>query len=152
MLGPDGPRGCPVLAGAGRVVITQGYGVGTHAPASVWGALDLGIDGDGDGFAEPDTTRGATVVATQGGTAHGFMGSWPGGNFVRVTDEASGWSTAYGHLDTVAVADGQLLADGAPIGTVGSTGFATGPHLHYEVWHGGENVDPTGLIGCADAR
>jgi murein DD-endopeptidase MepM/ murein hydrolase activator NlpD len=144
----DGPHGCPLAPLAGRVVLTQGYGVGTHEPANVWGAVDLAIDGDGDGFAEPDTTVGITVVATHGGVARVYMGSWPGGNFVRVVNEQTGWSTAYAHLDTVAVADGDVIPDGATIGTVGSTGMTTGPHLHYEVWHGGENVDPTGLIGC----
>ena len=129
-------------------MITQGYDEGTHAPASIWGAIDLGIDTDGDGVAEPDATRGVTILATHGGVAHVFPESWPGGNFVRVTDEQSGWSTAYAHLDTIAVADGQQLPDGATLGTVGSTGYATGPHLHYEVWRGNTNIDPTGLIGC----
>jgi transcriptional regulator with XRE-family HTH domain len=115
----DGPHGCPLAPLAGRIVLTQGYGVGTHEPANVWGAVDLAIDGDGDGFAEPDTTVGITVVATQGGVAHVYMGSWPGGNFVRVVNEQTGWSTAYAHLDTVAVADGGDIPDGATIGTVG---------------------------------
>jgi len=147
-LGADGPHGCPLAAGVGHIVITQGYGEGTHAPAAIWGALDLAIDGDDDGNADPDATRGVRVVATHGGNAHVFLGSWPGGNYVRVEDAAKGWSTAYAHLDTVAVADGQQLADGATLGTVGSTGFASGPHLHYEVWHAAENIDPSGLISC----
>jgi murein DD-endopeptidase MepM/ murein hydrolase activator NlpD len=148
VLAADGPHGCPLAPPIGQVVLTQGYGVGTHAPASVWGAVDLAIDGDGDGFAEPGTTQGVPILATHGGVAHVYLGSWPGGNFVRVVDEQANWGTAYGHLDTVQVADGQIIPDGATIGTVGSTGMATGPHLHYEVWHGGENIDPTGLIGC----
>ncbi len=129
-------------------MLTQGYGVGTHAPADVWGAVDLGVDGDGDGYADPGATAGATIFATHGGVARVALDSWPGGNFVRVVDDQTGWSTAYGHLNGVAVADGQLLADGDVIGTAGSTGMATGPHLHYEVWRGDANVDPTGLIEC----
>jgi transcriptional regulator with XRE-family HTH domain len=148
VLAADGPHGCPLAPASGQVVLTQGYGVGTHAPASIWGAVDLAVDSNGDGFAEPDTTQGVPILATHGGVAHVYLGSWPGGNFVRVVDEQASWSTAYAHLDTVAVADGQLIPDGATIGTVGSTGMASGPHLHYEVWHGEENVDPTGLIGC----
>jgi murein DD-endopeptidase MepM/ murein hydrolase activator NlpD len=143
-----GPHGCPLASGVGHIVITQGYGEGTHAPGISAGALDLAIDGDGDGSADPDATRGIAVVATHGGTAHVFLGSWPGGNYVRIEDAASGWSTAYAHLDTVAVADGQPLADGATLGTVGSTGFASGPHLHYEVWRGVEHIDPTELLTC----
>jgi murein DD-endopeptidase MepM/ murein hydrolase activator NlpD len=145
----DGPHGCPIGPVAGQVVLTQGYGVGTHAPANAWGAVDLAIDGDGDGVAEPGASWGAPVLASLGGVARVFMGSWPGGNFVRIVDERTGWSVAYGHLDTVAVADGQQIEAGATIGTIGSTGMASGPHLHYEVWHGDANVDPTGLVGCA---
>jgi murein DD-endopeptidase MepM/ murein hydrolase activator NlpD len=147
-LGADGPHGCPLAPNAGHVVITQGYGEGTHAPGPLWGALDLAIDGDGDGNADPEATRGVAVVATHGGNAHVFLDSWPGGNYVRVEDADSGWSTAYAHLDTVAVADGQRLADGATLGTVGSTGFASGPHLHYEVWRAAEHIDPAGLLTC----
>jgi len=130
------------------VVTTQGYGIGTHEPASVWGAVDLAIDGDGDGNAEPGMTQGVPIFATHGGVAHVTLDSWPGGNFVRVIDEQAGWATAYAHLDVVSVAEGQAIPAGTIIGTVGSTGMTSGPHLHYEVWHGDENIDPSGLIGC----
>jgi transcriptional regulator with XRE-family HTH domain len=148
VLAEDGPHGCPLVPAAGRVVLTQAYAVGTHAPASIWGAIDLAIDGDGDGEPEPGATQGLPILVTHGGIARVYLGSWPGGNFVRVVDDRTGWKTAYAHLDTVAVADGQAIPDGAIIGTVGSTGMSTGPHLHYEVWRGGENVDPTKLVGC----
>jgi murein DD-endopeptidase MepM/ murein hydrolase activator NlpD len=147
-LAADGPHGCPLSAPNGRVVITQGYNEGSHMPTNVWGAVDLAIDGDGDGIAEPATTQGIAISATIGGVAHVYLGSWPGGNYVRIVDEQAGWSTAYAHLDTVAVTDGQTIGAGALVGTVGSTGMASGPHLHYEVWHVGANVDPTGLIEC----
>src|SRR5262249_3281429 len=108
-------------------------------------------DGDGDGAADPGATQGVPIFATNGGVAHVWLDSWPGGNFVRVIDEQAGWSTAYAHLDTVTVVDGQVIPAGATLGLVGSTGMTTGPHLHYEVWHGGENVDPSGLIECGEA-
>jgi murein DD-endopeptidase MepM/ murein hydrolase activator NlpD len=63
-------------------------------------------------------------------------------------DEPTGWSTAYAHLDTVLVTEGQSIRAGATIGLVGSTGMTSGPHLHYEVWHGSQNMDPSGLISC----
>ncbi|HWQ16068.1 MAG TPA: M23 family metallopeptidase, partial [Roseiflexaceae bacterium] len=141
------PNGCP-LASDGRVVVTQGYGVGTHAPAESWGALDLGVDRDGDGVAEPESSRGALVFTPQAGVARVVRGSWPGGNYVRVTDARTGWATAYAHLDQVFVSDGQALEAGAPIGTVGSTGYATAPHLHYEVWRDGANLDPSPFVQC----
>jgi murein DD-endopeptidase MepM/ murein hydrolase activator NlpD len=130
------------------VVTTQGYSVGTHAPASIWGAVDLAIDADGDGNAEPDSTRNLPILATHSGVAQVTLDSWPGGNFVRVVDEQAGWSSAYAHLDAVFVTEGQAIPAGTTIGAVGSTGMTSGPHLHYEVWHGAENVDPSGLVGC----
>ncbi len=147
-LAADGPHGCPLAPASGRVVMTQGYGVGTHAPADTWGAVDLGIDGDTDGEAEPGTTQGQPISATLGGIAHVYLGSWPGGNYVRVDNAQTGWGSAYAHLDSVVVADNQLVETGALLGTVGSTGMASGPHLHYELWHGTQNVDPSSLIGC----
>jgi murein DD-endopeptidase MepM/ murein hydrolase activator NlpD len=148
VLAEDGPHGCPLAPEAGSVVMTQGYGVDTHQPASIWGAVDLAIDGDGDGNADPGATQGTPIFTTHGGVAHVTLDSWPGGNFVRVVDELAGWSTAYAHLETVFIAEGQAIPVGSTIGVVGSSGFSSGPHLHYEVWHGGENVDPSGLIGC----
>lgn len=148
-LGVDGPHGCPLVPPSGaRVVITQGYGVGSHAPAATWGAVDLAIDGDGDGYAEPGTTMGATIVATLGGVAHVFPNSWPGGNFIIINHDQSGFATAYGHLDTIAITDGQTVEAGTMIGTVGVTGMSSGPHLHYEVRTPNGNIDPAPLIGC----
>ena len=143
----DGPHGCPLIA-AGSIVITQGYGEGSHVPSAIWGAIDLAVDSDGDGVAEPAATDGLMVVATHAGVARVFPMSWPGGNFVLIEDAPSGWSTGYAHLSSIAVSDGQLVAAGAPLGTVGSTGQASGPHLHYEVRHGGVNLDPSALVEC----
>ena len=145
---PSGaPHGCPLLAASDRIVITQGYNTGTHAPADVWGALDLAIDTDGNGISEPDSTRGVVILATNNGIADVTMDSWPGGNFVRITNP-SGWSSAYAHLDSVAVSDGQQVTEGMPIGTVGTTGQSSGPHLHYEIWHSNTNLDPALFLPC----
>jgi murein DD-endopeptidase MepM/ murein hydrolase activator NlpD len=141
------PYGCPV-ATSGRAVITQGYGVGTHAPAAIWGGLDLAVDGDGDGQAEVAATRGVLVFAPHAGDARVTLNSWPGGNYVRVTNSQSGWATAYAHLDQVFVSDGQWLEAGTVIGTIGATGQTSGPHLHYEVWRNGVNVDPSPYVRC----
>ncbi len=145
--GAGGPTGCPVVSAAGAVVMTQGYGVGTHAPAHIWGAIDLAVDGDGDGAAEPGPSWGATIVATHAGTVTATPNSHPAGNHVWV-DDGAGLRTGYSHLETIAVASGAWVEAGTPIGTLGSTGMSSGPHLDYQVWVNGVNVDPTGLVGC----
>lgn len=123
-----------------RTVITQGYGVGSHAPASVWGGVDLAIDGDSDGQADPQGTWHAPVYATHDGVARVRPDTWPGGNYLAI--ENNRYKTAYAHLDSYAVVDGQAVARGQLIGYVGSTGMSSGPHLHYEVWEYGVNRNP----------
>jgi murein DD-endopeptidase MepM/ murein hydrolase activator NlpD len=76
------------------------------------------------------------------------LNSWPGGNFVSISSE-TGYRTGYAHLQTVLVNTGDLVQAGAQIGTVGSTGYSTGPHLHYEIWRDGVNIDPTPLLQCS---
>jgi murein DD-endopeptidase MepM/ murein hydrolase activator NlpD len=67
------------------------------------------------------------------------------GNYV-VISHTGGWQTVYGHLSSVAVAAGAKVALGALVGGVGSTGKATGPHLHFEVRRKGGAVDPFPLL------
>ena len=57
-------------------------------------------------------------------------------------EHANGITTRYSHLRTSLVSEGQQVARGAAIGTVGSSGLTTGPHLHYEVAINGRQVDP----------
>lgn len=126
--------------GDDRTVMTQGYGVGSHAPASIWGGIDLALDGDGNGHAEPATTQGAPVSATHPGKASVKANSWPGGNCILLI--GSGVRTTYCHLSGFAVVDGASVNTGDIIGWVGSTGNSSGPHLHYEVWINGVNKNP----------
>ncbi len=63
------------------------------------------------------------------------------GNFVIVA-HAGGYMSLYGHLDKILVTDGQRVAQGTVIGLEGSTGNSTGPHLHFEIRHNGELLDP----------
>lgn len=74
-------------------------------------------------------------VVTEAGRRGGY------GNLVRI-DHGNGRETLYGHLRRVGIQAGARVERGQPIGEVGSTGLATGPHLHFEILEGGRPVDP----------
>lgn len=84
---------------------------------------------------------GALVAAPAAGTV-----AWAGPLAIRggsvVLDHGFGVFSVMVHLDRIDVAAGQVVAPGETLGTVGSTGRSTGPHLHWEVHVGGVAVDP----------
>ena len=61
-----------------------------------------------------------------------------------------GNQTRYAHLSSVAVSAGTGVAKGDIIGAIGSTGFSTGPHLHFEVIVGGQHIDPDTVVDWND--
>ncbi len=96
---------------------------------------------NGMDFAAP---LGTPLVAQHPGiVSHaGYVNSY--GNLVAV-NVAKGMHTLYGHMQSIAVKTGQAVARGGLLGTVGSTGDSTGPHVHYELKKGGvfgQTVDP----------
>jgi murein DD-endopeptidase MepM/ murein hydrolase activator NlpD len=90
---------------------------------------------------------GATIVAASPGTvvAVTFDSGW--GQYVEI-DHGGGISTLYSHMieGSPMVSVGQGVNAGDPIGLVGSTGYATVPHLHFEVHVMGTRVDPMGWL------
>ncbi len=90
--------------------------------------------------------RGAPVMSGAGAGTVRVSQSEKGGNIVTI-DHGGGVVTRYMHLDRVDVKDGQKVTGDTVLGSVGATGRASGPHLHYEVIVGGKHVDPTGLAG-----
>lgn len=136
--GGDAPSGSPLRSP--RTVMTQGYGVGTHAPADVWGAVDLAIDANGDGSADRDATLNTPIYATHSGVVRLDANTYPAGNHIWVT--GAHFKTGYSHLSSFAVPDGQQVSAGDLIGYVGTTGLSSGPHLDYQVWKDGVNVNP----------
>ncbi|HLW47508.1 MAG TPA: peptidoglycan DD-metalloendopeptidase family protein [bacterium] len=96
-------------------------------------ALHTGID-----IAAP---WGTPVEAAQNGTVL-YEGWMTGYGKVIVLDHGGGISTVYAHLSSYAVEPGQAVVRGQVIARVGSTGWSTGPHLHFEVRQDGQPVDP----------
>lgn len=89
--------------------------------------------------------RGTVVVAPAPGRVSRVDNYYFNGNTVLI-DHGEGLVTMYCHLDSTAVEVGQNLAGGEPIGRVGASGRATGPHLHWSVSLNGVRVDPQLLL------
>ncbi len=85
--------------------------------------------------------RGAPIVATAPGKVT-YAGNRSGYGRVVEIDHGSGFKTRYGHLQSINVRAGADVAIGQKVGTMGSTGRSTGPHLHYEVYYRGKSYDP----------
>ena len=85
--------------------------------------------------------RGTPVMATLPGIATVILAATGYGLHV-IINHGGGLSSLYGHLDTVLVASGEYVTGGEEIGTVGSTGNATGPHLHFEIRRDNIPEDP----------
>ncbi len=84
---------------------------------------------------------GTPVLAAGDGVVHTGHQEHGAGNFLSV-DHGGEAATRYMHLERFAVEDGQAVRRGDVIGYSGNSGGSTGPHLHFEVWRGGEAVDP----------
>ena len=88
--------------------------------------------------------HGTPIYAATDGrvTYSGRNGSY--GNYVRLS-HAGGLGTGYAHMSRIAVHNGQQVRRGQVIGYVGSTGLSTGAHLHYEMYRGGQKIDPSSV-------
>jgi murein DD-endopeptidase MepM/ murein hydrolase activator NlpD len=73
------------------------------------------------------------------------------GNLVIVRHD-NGYETRYAHLSAVAVKTGDHVDAGTQVGNVGTTGYSTGPHLHFEVRHDGTPIDPAPLLPLNRSR
>ncbi len=126
----DQPPGTFVRPHGG--VLTSPFGWRIHPIFGVE-KFHTGIDING--------SMGDPIVASAGGIviSAGSMGGY--GNVV-IIDHGAGISTLYAHQSTVASSVGQQVGQGEIIGYVGSTGYSTGPHLHFEVRVDGVAVDP----------
>ena len=121
-------------------LLTSPYGYRIH-PILDYERLHAGLD-IGAKFGEE-------IIAADGGTVLIAEYSDSYGNFVLI-DHGDRYSTAYGHMSEIAFEAGQEVKQGELIGYIGSTGWSTGPHLHFEIRLDGERIDPeeffSGLI------
>ena len=67
------------------------------------------------------------------------------GNFVIVA-HAGGYVSSYAHMSLISVKTGQWVTDGQRLGDVGSTGYSTGPHLHFSISRWGKTINPVLLL------
>ena len=88
---------------------------------------------------------GAKIVAMNDGTVVKSVYSSSYGNYV-VINHGGGIQTLYAHASSLSVSAGQTVTRGQEVARVGSTGYSTGPHLHFEVIINGSNVNPMGYF------
>ena len=84
---------------------------------------------------------GDTIIASDGGTVAVAEYSDSYGNYVLI-NHGNGYTTLYAHMSSMAVEAGQAVEHGDTLGYVGSTGWSTGPHLHFEIRYNDEKTDP----------
>jgi len=119
--------------------VTSGFAMRFHPILRRWRQHD-GVD-----YAAPT----GTPVRTVGDGVVEFAGQQSGyGNVVTVQHSAD-QSTTYAHLSRIDVRRGERVEQGERIGAVGATGWATGPHLHFEFKLKGEQIDPLTMAQAA---
>ncbi len=85
--------------------------------------------------------RGTPIKSSEGGLV--IYSGWYGGyGKVAIVDHSKGFSTLYAHMDRISVKVGDRLRQGDTIGYEGATGYATGPHLHFELRSKGKPQNP----------
>lgn len=134
--------GIMLVPGTGKMMypvigpVTSEFGWRTH-PILGYEKFHSGIDFGVD--------YGTLIYAADSGTVI-FSGWYGGYGNAVIIDHGNGVSTLYAHSSELYVSDGQSVQKGQPIATVGSTGFSTGPHLHFEVRASGEPTDPAAFL------
>lgn len=115
---------------------SRGYGM-KYDPFTGYKRMHWGMD-----LANP---RGTQIVAPAAGKVI-KVGTQGGMGKTVVIDHGYGFKTLYGHLSKSNVKRGQRVERGEVIALMGSTGYSTGPHLHYEVSRNGKRINPRKYI------
>ena len=120
--------------------ISSGFG-GRRSPGGVGSTNHKGID--------IAASAGSAIVAALDGTVIYTGYNVARGNYVMV-DHGGGIITLYQHglNGSICVSSGQTVKQGQRVMSVGSTGYSTGPHLHFEVWENGTPVNPISYVSA----
>lgn len=132
----------PPVQGTGQFIwpvsgpITSPFGYRTHpifGTTIYHSGLDIGVD------------EGTPVHAADSGvvTYSGWLGGY---GYAVIIDHGGATSSLYAHNSDLAVSEGQIVSKGQVICYAGSTGYSTGPHVHFEVRVNGDPVDPMGYL------
>ncbi|MEA4894425.1 MAG: peptidoglycan DD-metalloendopeptidase family protein [Oscillospiraceae bacterium] len=135
-------NGQTVVAGSGTLIWPVS-GTSTANVSSGFGYRIHPIFGDKRFHSGVDISAnsGTTIMAADAGTVVSAVYSSSYGNYV-VLSHGNGMVTLYAHMSSMAVSSGQTVTKGQTIGYVGSTGWSTGPHCHFEIKVNGQLVDP----------
>lgn len=131
-------KGIVVKGGTGKFIwplqgrITSRYG-NRRSPFSRRMQFHTGLD--------IANSYGTPIKAADGGEVI-FSGWWGGYGKAVIIDHGKGFSTVYAHMSRIYVQKEQQMDKGQVIGLVGSTGYSTGPHLHFEIRRNGATHDP----------
>ncbi|MFW5802223.1 MAG: M23 family metallopeptidase, partial [Spirochaeta sp.] len=124
-----------------RGIVTMEYGPNIH-PFTRQVYLHKGFD-----VAEP--RPGAPILAIADGVVEKADNTIDYGMHVWIRHRF-GFRTLYAHLNSVRVSEGDRLSQGDMIGTLGSSGLSTGPHLHLELWMENQLLDPAPFLAISN--
>ncbi len=100
------------------------------------GSYHYGLDISGSGF------YGTPIYSARAGTVISAGDAGDGYGYKVIIDHGDGFMTVYAHNSQLQVYSGDYVSKGQLIAYAGSSGYSTGPHLHYEIRYNGEKIDP----------
>jgi murein DD-endopeptidase MepM/ murein hydrolase activator NlpD len=137
-----GGTGKPMAQGSGtmqmplRAAITSPFGFRRH-PIFGGRKFHTGIDLAGPNHSPIKAADSGTVI---------YSGGYGGYGRVVIVSHGKGMATLYAHMSKIAVSTGTNVSKGEVVGYEGSTGFSTGPHLHFEVRVDGKPNNPLNFV------
>ncbi|MDE6148674.1 MAG: peptidoglycan DD-metalloendopeptidase family protein [Ruminococcus sp.] len=119
-----------------------------------WGSYHTGMDIAGGSGTNIHAAESGIVIRTNSSCPHNYgknssCGCGGGyGNYI-IIDHGEGFISLYGHLTSLNVKDGDTVKKGDIIGTMGSTGYSTGDHLHFEIRYQGMYLNPASYVNLS---